>query len=724
MSPQKRCSPRKKATPQKRSSPLKQIQSPAFKQKRELIKRKIRVENPTRRSLAFGSPLVGSPMIASEICTESMPAPFTTGSSSSALFPLDVDEPAPSPTILNPFKRGSPVKKRRKTETRPLNAFGSQVDNRQVLPPDWDDETANDSFSTPSVASNQKKSFFTRTKSQMDTTASLMSDYPLDFSVLDTSIGSKNGSPFAKNIEEKFSDRLPLDNRLGTKLRIISPVPYPWMTDTTTGTYLVRITGKNQHLGTQLFVQSGFEDIAKPCLSTTGASDAEVLLTAASSYFQYPVLPWLPLFPRLSTQAKLIKEKMAPPLAPMMLDMINAEWSESLECLFLSWKKGGRHSFYVCCPNVTAHFTRIHEEKRAAGDESMSCFATSEEGLKHAVFLTPTTSGFRSYLREEGIQVETLDARGKRRVSRTASFRAGDGDESRCSFGGECSRLSIGSTTNENGTIAVSFQMGGDEESLMGKENSKSGDAGSRLCLDECSKDGEKSPERKNAKEEESESGDETSPTKMGDAHDWLKDIGVSPASTLRMKRHHTALGRLMSAGSGGGSQGGTPTGPAKRLQKEKSDGVCTVVVRDSASVQALYNLLLQSKNVRAIAGPHASLPPTLLAAQPFPRAQLQTLKKSSQIQKKAGRGVEHVLELEGGPIMPHAAQLAVEFARAILRDSDTSTVPGAAMHIRVNDRKSYSGLNSLLDEETGCDWTEMSVTMEGECRWKTEGGL
>lgn len=23
----------------------------------------------------------------------------------------------------------------------------------------------------------------------------------------------------------------------------------------------------------------------------------------------------------------------------------------------------------------------------------------------------------------------------------------------------------------------------------------------------------------------------------MGDAHDWLKDIGVSPASTLRMKR-------------------------------------------------------------------------------------------------------------------------------------------------------------------------------------------
>lgn len=31
-----------------------------------------------------------------------------------------------------------------------------------------------------------------------------MSDYPLDFSVLDTSIGSKNGSPFAKNIEEKY----------------------------------------------------------------------------------------------------------------------------------------------------------------------------------------------------------------------------------------------------------------------------------------------------------------------------------------------------------------------------------------------------------------------------------------------------------------------------------------------------------------------------------------
>ncbi|GMS85163.1 hypothetical protein PENTCL1PPCAC_7338, partial [Pristionchus entomophagus] len=714
MSPQKRSSPRKKATPQKRSSPLKKIQSPAFKAKRELIKRKVR--HPSSRSLAaaFGSPSMGSPMIPSEIYTESMPAPGGSASSCS-LFPLDIDEPVPSPTIMNPFKKGSPVKKRRRTETRPSNAFGAGR-SQSGIPVDWDDETANDSFSTPPL--NHRKSLFTRTKSQMDTSV-LMSDYALDFSVLDTSIGSKNGSPLPKAVEEKTAYRLPLDNRLGTKLRISSPVPYSWMTDTAIGQYLVRITGKDQHLGTQLFMQSGFQDIAKPCLSTSGGSKTGSLLTAASSYWQHPVLPWLSLFPRLSSQAKPSKEKIPPPLAPSMLEAINAEWSESLECLFLSWKKGDRHSFYVCCPNVTAHFTRILEDKRTAADESMSCFATSEDGLKHAVFLTPTTSGFRSYMREEGVQVETLDERGKRRMSRTGSFRLGEGEESRCSLGGESSRLSIGSVTTEGGGgTTVSFQMG-EDESLMDKENSKSGDVNSRMCLDECSKGGEKSPERKQVNEEDSEeSGDETSPTKMGDAHDWLKEIGVSLASTLRMKRHHTAMGRLTSTGSGG-SKGGTPIGPAKRFQKEKSDGVCTVVVRDSSSVQALYNLLLQSKSVRAIAGPHAGLPPTLLAAQPFPRAQLQTLKKSSQIVKRAGRGIEHVLEIEGGPIMPHTAQLATEFARAILRESDTSSVPGAVIHMRINDRHGCSGFNSLLDEESGCDWSEMTVTMEGECRWK-----
>ncbi|GMT16000.1 hypothetical protein PFISCL1PPCAC_7297, partial [Pristionchus fissidentatus] len=719
MSPQKRCSPRKKATPQKRQSPVKKMQSPAIKANRVLsIKRKVRL--PSSRSLAsaFGisSPSLNSPVSTSEIFTESMPAPVGSSNSNSALFPLELDNsPAPSrPTIVsNPFKRGSPLKKRRKTDTRPTTAFGAQIDVD-----DWDDSTANDSFADP--ATTRRKSIFTRTKSQMDTSA-LMSDYAVDFSnVLDSSIGSKNGSPAVKEVEEKSSDRLPLDNRLGTRLRIISPIPFPWMTDTAIAKYHVRITGQDQHAGTQLFVQSGLEDISKPCLSTSGGSSPSVLLTAACSYWQHPVLPWLPLFPRLSSQAKSFKDHSAPPLAPAMLKTINEQWSESLEALFLSWKKGDRHSFYVCCPNVTAHFTRIREDRRfGAGDESMSCFATSEEGLKHVVFLTPTTSGFRSYLREEGVQVETLDERGKRRLSRTGSFRMGEGEESRCSLGGDSSRLSIGSLTEGNGLnqsgggASVSFQMGFDDE----KENSKSGDPASRLAADECSK-GEKSPDRQPNEEESEESGDETSPTKMGDAHDWLKTIGVSPASTLKMRRHHTALGRLTTTGGCSKGGGGTPTGAAKRFQREKSDGVCTVVVRDSSSVQAFYNLLLNSKSVRAIAGPHASLPPTLLAAQPFQRAQLQMLEKRSQILKRAGRGVEHVLEIDGGPIMPHAAQMACEFARSLLESNSTSTVPNASIHIRVNDRQTCNGFNSLLDEETGCDWTEMNVNEQGECKW------
>ncbi|VDM55875.1 unnamed protein product [Angiostrongylus costaricensis] len=48
------------------------------------------------------------------------------------------------------------------------------------------------------------------------------------------------------------------------------------------------------------------------------------------------------------------------------------------------------------------------------------------------------------------------------------------------------------------------------------------------------------------------------------------------------------------------------------------------------AEVQTLYNLLQSSRICRSIAGPHANLPPTLIAAQPFLYAQMQALKVCS----------------------------------------------------------------------------------------------
>ncbi|VDP45010.1 unnamed protein product [Heligmosomoides polygyrus] len=72
--------------------------------------------------------------------------------------------------------------------------------------------------------------------------------------------------------------------------------------------------------------------------------------------------------------------------------------------------------------------------------------------------------------------------------------------------------------------------------------------------------------------------------------------------------------------------------------------------------VQTLYNLLQSSRVCRSIAGPHANLPPTLSASQPFLYAQMQTLRRSSQVVRK--KELEYVLELDGGPIMPHAIPL------------------------------------------------------------------
>ncbi|PIO67096.1 hypothetical protein TELCIR_11170 [Teladorsagia circumcincta] len=81
----------------------------------------------------------------------------------------------------------------------------------------------------------------------------------------------------------------------------------------------------------------------------------------------------------------------------------------------------------------------------------------------------------------------------------------------------------------------------------------------------------------------------------------------------------------------------------------------------------------------------------------------MQTLKKSSQIIRR--KELEYVLELDGGPIMPHTIPLMVEFIRRTGLCDDEQTV------VRISDRAVCNGINEV-DPEL-CDWNELRVDKE-----------
>ncbi|KAK5965308.1 hypothetical protein GCK32_016621, partial [Trichostrongylus colubriformis] len=111
-----------------------------------------------------------------------------------------------------------------------------------------------------------------------------------------------------------------------------------------------------------------------------------------------------------------------------------------------------------------------------------------------------------------------------------------------------------------------------------------------------------------------SESDSDKSPGKadMSGDHEWLDNIGMSPRKSAKLKRYKS-LGSSSNLSDAGQS-------------KSDFEDVAAVLVKGS-DVQTLYNLLQSSRVCRSIAGPHAKLPPTLTAAQPFLFAQMQTLK-------------------------------------------------------------------------------------------------
>uniref|UniRef100_A0A1I7XU33 TRANSKETOLASE_1 domain-containing protein n=1 Tax=Heterorhabditis bacteriophora TaxID=37862 RepID=A0A1I7XU33_HETBA len=284
--------------------------------------------------------------------------------------------------------------------------------------------------------------------------------------------------------------------------------------------------------------------------------------------------------------------------------------------LFLSWKKGDRKSFYVACPTFTVLFTKSSEiNDLDLGEDSMSCFQTAC-GLKHVAIVTPTNSGFRQYLKSEGVEMHEeisisydICNSKKRRLSKS-SFKLDD------------SNLELSGVTESQPPVFDRAEREIEAE-------------------DRCE-------EKENGIKDNSDS--EGSPDKLDQSadHDWLETMGVSPSNTARLRRYKSMGGSSTNLNSLGGES---------KMEKEKTTSIL--------------------------------------------------IKKSSQVLKR--NATEYIVEMEGGPVLPHAVTMAAEFVRQAGLCEEYPVI------IRVNDRNACNGLNGLSENPT--EWTEISVEAK-TIRW------
>uniref|UniRef100_A0A0N5A9P9 Uncharacterized protein n=1 Tax=Syphacia muris TaxID=451379 RepID=A0A0N5A9P9_9BILA len=197
--------------------------------------------------------------------------------------------------------------------------------------------------------------------------------------------------------ERRALKTLPLDLRLGTKLRIESQKPFPWMLDDRPGC----------NAALQEILQYLTKYLKSESLSLTTNISSVARLEASTLYWQFPNIPWTPTFPRFDAARRFIgiKKERAPSinsLGKVFSDSLVAQFS-AFNHLFFSWKKGNRHDFYLCCSAFTVLFTKIQKKNsNEAEDDTCSSSSCTNKGMLN-IIITPTTSGFRQQLREEGL---------------------------------------------------------------------------------------------------------------------------------------------------------------------------------------------------------------------------------------------------------------------------------------------------------------------------------
>uniref|UniRef100_A0A914QLI5 Uncharacterized protein n=1 Tax=Panagrolaimus davidi TaxID=227884 RepID=A0A914QLI5_9BILA len=236
-------------------------------------------------------------------------------------------------------------------------------------------------------------------------------------------------------------------------------------------------------------------------------------LCASTCYYQYPDSTELDLslFPRLNAQSRLsIPAKPIPTslqqLGHPFVESAMTKWKQTFEKLYYDWRLTDRRSFYLFAHNSTIIFTKYTSLNASSNNVNSDETVWASHGKpKHRVIITPTTSGLRQILRDEGIKFELP-------LSGQSSSR----------------RVSKDSTFNVNNDTLAGFDV-----SKNDKEK-KDGTAGNKTNAKTKNQTPIKDPS-KMPKLFESP-GEEDNDNAI-DHDEWLKDIGISPRSTLGFGR-------------------------------------------------------------------------------------------------------------------------------------------------------------------------------------------
>ncbi|VIO95110.1 conserved hypothetical protein [Brugia malayi] len=498
--------------------------------------------------------------------------------------------------------------------------------------------------------------------STTSTTVSL----PVDFSSIDEFSCSTPKKKTLRVEESKTKvDSLPVDLRLGLKLRLESPKRFFWL-EKSKG-----IAAYDDAIKLFCSLQTGANEIA---METTERSVSDLSkFLACTLYWQFPDLAWQPSFPRLDNDSRLIgvRNPVVPSLHTLgdpLVQALTMQWFLSLEQLYHSWLFGTRQYFYACCPTYTILFWKT-PKGTVELDEHLS---KSDEKYNFQVVITPTTYGFRQQLREDGIKYSM-----PLRHSRYSS--------SRHSILNDNSLL--GTTQSQPPLISDNKK----EQSWVSSDSSLSGKRDDFILISDSKENQvENDEERKNEKNDKgSESPDDLNSSNDTDNDEWLRGIGISPRKTLKITRNKS----VMSSHSLDYERSFS-LDPDFTDENKKS----AIVLKDLDSIAALYNMMTTSNFGRVATGPQAGFPPTLLARQPFLNAVLKNLKCQYRDFTKDGADF-YVCEWENGPIMPHMITMLENFLRHNSKlDQETSIVGQISGRFKCPGMNDAAGLDEMAN--------------------------
>ncbi|EFO24648.1 hypothetical protein LOAG_03835 [Loa loa] len=600
------------------------VKSPAWKNPRDVIKKGVR---KNRRGLSVSSSSSSSSL--KQLCIDN------EADEGFALLSTRLSQGADS-MIINPFRRAS-CKRSFKRNPLPNKINEDNVDFSSTVADLIADSNALQEFPS-SVFDKMKKISLPKeteaknnTTSLSATTTSTTGSLPVDFSSIDE-FNCSTPKKKSLRIEESKTkvDSLPVDLRLGLKLRLESSKRFFWL-ENSRGT-----AAYDDAIKLFCLFQTGTNEIA---LETTGRSISDLSkFLACTLYWQFPDLAWQPSFPRLDNDSRLIgvRNPAVPSLHTLgdpLVQALTMQWFLSLEQLYHSWRFGKRQYFYACCPTYTILFWKTSKGITEVNENS----SRNGEKYNFQVVITPTSYGFRQQLREDGIKYSMPF-----RHSRRSSFKHSIQNSNSLLQTTQSQPPLISDNKKEQSWISSDSSFSGRRDDFVLVCDSKENQTGS---------DGR----GKNEKNEiENESSDDQNSSNDTDNDEWLREIGISPRKTLKITRNKS----VMSSHSLD-YECSLSMDPDFVDENRKS----AIVLNDLDSIAALYNMMTTSNFGRVATGPQAGFPPTLLARQPFLNAVLKNLKCQYREFTKDGADF-YVCEWENGPIMPHMLTMLENFLR------------------------------------------------------------